>query len=130
MRAAIAGIYFVCVILSSCISAAEVAVADFARHEELERILGPRIVAEIDQPLIDDLRTRLGGDIASQVNVEFACDLQIIGGPSIALRVIEIDPAAARNGNEGICLRLLAVELQRGALLDGRLGQRKTIRPM
>ena len=57
---------------------------DFARHQELQRVLGAGVVAEIDQALIDDLGARFGGDIAAQVDVEFAGDLQIVRGPGIA----------------------------------------------
>ena len=43
--------------------------------------LVPGVVAEIDQPLVDDLGARLGGDVAAQVDVELAGDLEVVGGP-------------------------------------------------
>ena len=73
---------------------------DFARHQELQRIFGAGIVAEIDQPLIDDLRAGFGCDIAAQIDVQLAGDLEIVGCPGVALRVEEIDAAAAGNGDE------------------------------
>ena len=69
---------------------------NLARHQELQRVFGACIVAEIDQPLIDDLRTGFGGDVAAQVDVKLSCDLKIIGGPGIALRVEKIDAASAQ----------------------------------
>jgi hypothetical protein len=44
----------------------------------------PRHIAEIDQPFINDLSTGFGGDVAAQVDVKLACDLEVIGGPGIA----------------------------------------------
>ena len=86
-------------------------VRDFARHQKLQGVFGARIVAEIDQPFVDDLSPGFGGDIAAKVDVELAGDLQIVGGPGIALRVEEIDAAAARDGDQRIGLCLFAVEL-------------------
>lgn len=71
---------------------------DFPRHEELQGILGTGVVTEIDQPLIDYLRTRLGGDVTAQVDIQLASDLQVVGRPCIALR-IEPPPAIATSGS-------------------------------
>ena len=54
------------------------------RHQELQGVLGAGVVAEIDQPLIDDFRAGFGRDVAAQVDVELAGDLEIIGRPGIA----------------------------------------------
>ena len=86
--------------------------SDFARHQELQRVLGAGVIAEIDQPLVDDLRPRFGGDIAPQIDVEFAGDLEIVGGPGIALRIEQIDAAAAGDGDQRIGLGRFAVELR------------------
>ena len=59
-------------------------VRDLARHQELQRVLGAGVVAEVDQALVDDLGPRFGGDVAAQVDVEFAGDLQVVGGPRVA----------------------------------------------
>jgi hypothetical protein len=32
-------------------------VCDFARHQELQRVLGAGVIAKVDQPLIDDFGT-------------------------------------------------------------------------
>ena len=85
---------------------------DFARHKELKRVLGAGIVTEIDQPLIHNLRPGFGCDIAAQVDVEFAGDLEIVCRPGIALRVEEIDAAAARDGDKRIGLRFFAIEFR------------------
>jgi hypothetical protein len=42
---------------------------------ELKRVSCAGIAAKIDQAFIDDLGARLSGDVAAQVNVEFAGDL-------------------------------------------------------
>jgi hypothetical protein len=60
-------------------------VGDFARHEKLERVFSARIVAEINQPLVDDLGAGFGCYVAAQVDVELARNLQVVGGPGIAL---------------------------------------------
>jgi hypothetical protein len=39
--------------------------SDFAGHQELQGILCACVVAEIDQPLIDDLGARFRGDIVA-----------------------------------------------------------------
>ena len=52
-------------------------VGDFAGHKKLQRIFGTSIVAEIDQPLINDFGAGFSGDIAAKVNVELTRNLQI-----------------------------------------------------
>ncbi len=74
-------------------------VGDFAGHQELKRLLGPGIVAEIDETLIDDLGPRLGGDVAAQIDIKFTGDLEIIRRPGVALGIEQIDAAASRNGD-------------------------------
>ena len=49
--------------------------SDFAGHQELKRVSCASIAAKIDQAFVDDLGSRLSGDVATQVNVEFAGDL-------------------------------------------------------
>ena len=85
---------------------------DFARHQELQGVLGAGIVAEIDQPLIDDLGARLGGDVAAQVDIELAGDLEVIGRPGIALRIEQIYAAATRDRDQRIGFGRLTVELR------------------
>ena len=81
---------------------------DFARHQELQRVLGAGVVAEIDQPLVDDLRAGFGGDVAAQIDVELAGDLQVVGGPGVAQRIEEVTPpppAIAINGSASAASR-------------------------
>ena len=56
---------------------------DLASHEKLQRVLASGVVAEIDEPLIDNFRAGLGSDIATQIDVELPGYLQIISGPGI-----------------------------------------------
>jgi hypothetical protein len=88
-------------------------VGDFTAHEKLQRVLGPDIIAEVDQALIDDLGARLGRDVTPQIDVELARDLEVIRGPRIAHGVEQIDAAAAGDGNERVGFRRLALELHR-----------------
>jgi hypothetical protein len=59
---------------------------------------------------VDDLGTRFRGDIAAKINVKFPSDLQVIGGPGIALRIEEVHPAAACDRNQGVGLGGLTIE--------------------
>ena len=86
---------------------------DFARHEELERVLGAGVAAEIDQPLIDDFRPRLRGDVAAQVDVELAGDLEVVGGPGIPHGIVEVDTATAGDRDKGIDFGLFSHRFQR-----------------
>jgi hypothetical protein len=72
---------------------------DFPRHQELQGIFSARVIAEIDESLIDDLGKRFRGDIAAKINIKFTSDLQVIGGPGIALRIKEVHAAAACDRN-------------------------------
>ena len=44
----------------------------------------PGVVGEVDQALVDDLGARLRGDVAAQVDVELAGDLEVVGRPRVA----------------------------------------------
>jgi hypothetical protein len=87
-------------------------VGDFARHQELQRILGAGIVAEIDQPLIHDLRAGFGGDVAAQIDIEFPGDLEIIRRPGIALRIEQVDTAPACDRNKRVGLGRVTFEFR------------------
>lgn len=87
----------------------------FPGHQELQGVLRAVVVTEIDQPLVDDLGPRLGRNVAAQVDVELACYLQIIGRPSVALRVDQIYPAATCNCDQRIGFSCLTVELHSAA---------------
>ena len=50
-------------------------------------ILGSGIVAEIDQPLVYNLRPSLRCDVASQIDVKLAGDLEVVGGPGLPIEV-------------------------------------------
>ena len=87
-------------------------VGDFPCHQELQGVLGASVVAEIDQPLIDDFGARFGRDIAAEINIEFAGYFKIIGRPGVSLRIEQIDAAAAGNGDQGIGFCCLAIEFR------------------
>jgi hypothetical protein len=74
-------------------------VGDFAGHQELKRILGPGIVAEIDETLIDDFGPRLGGDVATQIDIKLTGNFEIVRRLGVALGIEQIDAAASRNGD-------------------------------
>jgi hypothetical protein len=70
---------------------------DFAGHKELQCVLRAGIVGEIDDPLVDDLCAGFCGDVAPQIDVEFARDLEVVvGGPGVALRVEEVHAGRRR----------------------------------
>jgi hypothetical protein len=58
---------------------------------------------------------------SAQIDVEFARDLQVIGGPGVALGIEQVHPAAARDRNQGIGFGSLAIELRR---LEVHAGER------
>ena len=86
---------------------------DLARHQKLQRVLRAGIAAEIDEALVDDLGPRLGGDVAAQVDVKLAGDLQVVRCPGIAHRIEQVDAAAAGDGDQRIGLGLIAGEFHR-----------------
>ena len=59
-------------------------VGDFARHQELEGADGAGVVGEMDEAFIDDFGAGFRGDVAAEIDVEFAGDLEIVGGPGVA----------------------------------------------
>jgi hypothetical protein len=59
-------------------------VGDFARHQELEGADGAGVVGEVDEAFVDDFGAGFGGDVAAEIDVEFARDFEIVGGPSVA----------------------------------------------
>jgi len=88
-------------------------VRDFPRHQELERVLSSGIVTEIDQALVHDLRARLGRDVTTQIHVDLAGDLEIIGGPGITLRIEQSGPAASRHRDQWVDMSGEGVGFQR-----------------
>ena len=79
-------------------------VGDLAGHQELQRILCAGIIAEIDQPLVDDLGAGLGGDVAAEVDIELAGDLEVVRRPRVPHRVEQVDAAAAGDRDQRIGL--------------------------
>ena len=86
---------------------------DFPGHEKLQGVLCAGVIAKIDQSLIDDLCPGFGRDVAAQVDVELAGDLEIVRRPGIALRVEQVDAAAAGDGDQRIGLCSFSVEFRR-----------------
>jgi hypothetical protein len=66
----------------------------------------------VNQALVDDLGARLGSDVAAQIDVELSRDLQIVGGPGAAYRVVEIDASATGDGDERVGLGSFAIGFQ------------------
>ena len=86
---------------------------NLAGHQELQRVFRAGVVGEVDQALVDDLGSRFGGDVAAQVDVELAGDLQVIGRPGIPHRVTQGHAAAPGDGDQRVRFRSIAVELHR-----------------
>ena len=86
---------------------------DLARHQELQRVLRAGVRGEVDQTFVDDLGACLCRDVAAEIDVQLARDLQVVRGPCIAHGVIQADPAATRDGDEGVGLCAVAIELHR-----------------
>ena len=78
---------------------------DLACHQELQCNLGAGIVTKIYEALVDNLRPGFGRNVAAQIYVKFARNLEVVRGPGVALRVEQIDAAAARYSDERIGLR-------------------------
>ena len=87
-------------------------VGDFAGHEELEGVDGAGIVGVIDEALVDDLGAGFGGNVAAEIDVEFAGDLEVVGGPGVADGVVEAYAATAGDGDEGIGFGCFAIGLE------------------
>jgi hypothetical protein len=100
---------------------------DLAAHQELQGVFGAGVVAELDKALIDDFSPRFHRNIAAQVDVQFACDLKIVGGPGIAHRVEEINAAATGNGNQRVGFGGVATELHGRKM---QTGERANVRKM
>ncbi len=77
---------------------------DFAGHQELKRVNRAGIVSVVDEAFVDNLGAGFGGNIAAQVHVEFAGDLQVVGSPRIAARVEQRHSAASGDGHKRIGL--------------------------
>ncbi len=60
---------------------------DLSRHQEIERFFDVRIVGELHQVLVDDLRARLGGDIGAEVHREIAVGIHVRPLPGHTLAV-------------------------------------------
>src|SRR5580698_2039908 len=85
---------------------------DLARHQKLKGINSARIVGVVNETLVDDFCAGFCSYVAAQVDVELAGDLQVIGGPRIALRVVEVDASSACNGHQRISFSCFAIRFQ------------------
>jgi hypothetical protein len=73
-------------------------VGDLAGHQELQGVDGAGVVGEVDEAFVDDFGVGFGGDVAAEIDIEFAGDLQVVGGPGVADGVAEADSSAAGDG--------------------------------
>ena len=69
----------------------------------------PGSSVEFDQPFVDDLGASLRRNIAAQIDIQFAGDLQVIGRPGVAHGVTQAHSAAARNRDQRVGLRRVPV---------------------
>src|SRR6185437_2750124 len=88
-------------------------VSDLTSHEELERVFGSRVITEVDQALVNDFRARFCGNIASQVNIKFPSNLQIISGPGVAHGIEQANSASTGDRYERISLGGISTLLRR-----------------
>jgi len=86
---------------------------NLAGHQELQRILRPGIICEIDESLVDDLRSCLSRDVAAEIDIELTRDFQVVRRPGVSHGVVKIHAAPPGNGNERIGLSGFALELHR-----------------
>ncbi|MNC59383.1 hypothetical protein D3C75_1091870 [compost metagenome] len=59
-------------------------VGDFAAHQKAQRVLDAWVVGDVDQPFIDDLGPRLGGNVRTQVGSGFANGIDVGSVPRYA----------------------------------------------
>ena len=83
---------------------------DFSSHQELKRILRAGIIAKVDEPLVDNFGPCFGRDVAAEVNVKLAGNLEIISRPWVSLRIEQIDPSASCDGDERVGFGSLPIE--------------------
>ena len=86
---------------------------DLARHQELQCVDGSRIISKVNQPFVNDFGTSLGGDVAAQIDVEFASDFYIVSCSGAAGRIVKVDAAAAADGDQRIGVRRFAALFHR-----------------
>ena len=67
-------------------------VRDFARHQKAQRFLDARIVGDVDQAFVDDLRACLRRDVGAQVGGRLADRVDIGGGPGTPAELVSAGP--------------------------------------
>src|SRR4051812_3240159 len=88
-------------------------VGDLTGHEELQSIDRTGIIAKVDEPLINNLGPGFGSDIAAEVDIQLAGDLEIVSGPGIARGIVEVDATAASDRDQRIDFRRSSLHLCR-----------------
>src|SRR5258708_5451152 len=67
----------------------------------------------VDESFVHNLCTSLGRDIAAEIDIQLASDLQVCRGPGISHRIEQVHPSASGNRDEGIGLSCLAIGFER-----------------
>src|SRR5205823_10266232 len=88
-------------------------VSDLAGHEELQSVNRSTVLTKIDEAFVDDFRARLGRDVASEIDIQFSGDLQVVGRPGVSHGIAEGDSASTRNSYQGVRLSRSSVGLHR-----------------
>ena len=83
---------------------------DFPSYQKLQCVLGAGVITEVDQPLVNDFGPSFGGNVATEIDIKFAGDLEINRRPGIALGVEQIDAAAPGDRDQRIGFRRFAIE--------------------
>ena len=65
--------------------------SDLPRHQDLKCVFGPGVIAEVDQPFVDDFRPSFGSDITAEINIEFTRDFQVVSRPCVSHRIEQAD---------------------------------------
>ena len=90
-------------------------VRDLTRHQELQRVDRAGVLGEVDEPFVDDLGPRLGRDVAAQIDVELAGNLQVVRRPRVSLELCRLTPpppAIAISGSASAASRLNFIGLR------------------
>jgi len=83
---------------------------DFPRHQELQGVFGPRVVAKNCEPLIDDLGTGFRGILLRRSTSSSPSDLQVSAVQGLPCELKRFTPAAACDRDQGVGLGGLTIE--------------------
>src|ERR1700678_2977521 len=86
-------------------------VCNLSRHQELQCLLRPLILRKTDEPFVDNLRSRLGGDVTAQIYCHIPGYLPVVCSPGVSHGIEKRDTTAACDRYQRVCLRRFAAAL-------------------